>query len=268
MGELDGKVAIITGAGRLRSIGRGAAIALAEMGCSIVAVGTGRDPATFPADEKEIGWRDIESVADEVRAMGPKALALVANVSKRDQVQGIVDATVRELGRVDFLVNNAAAPKGDDRVPLVDLSEEQLRLVLEVKVLGSFFCAQAVSRVLVEQGEGGSIVNVSSIAGKRPRAASAAYAAGNAALDALTAIAGRRSRRPRRDGQLRVPRPGRDLALGLRHRDRGLGEAHQRQRSRSSGPPTATKSADSSRTCALKTPHTSTVSASTWTAES
>ena len=73
MGELDGKVAIITGAGRLRSIGRGAAIALAEMGCSIVAVGTGRDPATFPEDEKEIGWRDIESVADEVRAMGPKA---------------------------------------------------------------------------------------------------------------------------------------------------------------------------------------------------
>ena len=187
MGELDGKVAIITGAGRRRSIGRGAAIALAEMGCSIVAVGTGRDPATFPDDEKEIGWRDIESVADEVRAMGPSALALVADVSKRDQVQEVVDTTVSELGRVDFLVNNAAAPKGDDRVPLVDLSEEQLRLVLEVKVLGSFFCAQAVSRVLVEQGEGGSIVNVSSIAGKRPRAASAAYAAGNAALDALTA---------------------------------------------------------------------------------
>ena len=118
MGELDGKVAIITGAGRLRSIGRGAGIALAEMGCSIVAVGTGRDPATFPDDEKEIGWRDVESVADEVRAMGPKALALVADVSKRDQVQGIVDTTVSELGRVDFLVNNAAAPKGDDRVPL------------------------------------------------------------------------------------------------------------------------------------------------------
>ncbi len=187
MGELDGKVAIITGAGRRRSIGRGAAVALAKRGCSIVAVGTGRDPATFPEDEKRIGWRDVESVADEVRAMGPKALALVADVSKRDQVERVVADTLNELGRIDFLVNNAAAPKGEDRVPLVDLSEEQLRLVLEVKVMGSFFCAQAVTRVLVEQGEGGSIVNVSSIAGKRPQGNTAAYAAGNAALDAMTA---------------------------------------------------------------------------------
>ena len=191
----------------------------------------------------------------------------MADVSKRDQVQGIVDATVSELGRVDFLVNNAAAPKGDDRVPLVDLSEEQLRLVLEVKVLGSFFCAQAVSRVLVEQGEGGSIVNVSSIAGKRPRAASAAYAAGNAALDALTASLVSRPRRPRRDGQLRVPGPRRDLALGLRHRDRGLGEAHQGH-----GPVKESHRRGRSRQVHRVLVHegrrhTSTVSASTWTAE-
>ncbi len=187
MAELDGKVAIVTGAGRLRSIGRGAAVALARRGCAIVAVGTGRDPATFPTDEREIGWRDVESVADEVRAMGPGALPLVADVSRRDQVEGLVEATIAEFGRVDILINNAAAPRGDDRVPLVQLTEEQLRLVLEVKVLGSFFCAQAVSRALVEQGEGGSIVNVSSIASKRPQANASAYAAANAALNALTA---------------------------------------------------------------------------------
>ena len=186
MGELDGKVAIITGAGRRRSIGRGAALGLARRGCIVVPVGTGRDPASFPEDEKRMGWRDVESVAEEVRSLGPRALPLVADVSRRDQVQGMVDRVVREFGRVDFLVNNAAAPKGEDRVPLVELSEGQLRLVLEVKVLGSFFCAQAVAKVLVEQGEGGSIVNVSSIAGKRPMPNSAAYAAGNAALDALT----------------------------------------------------------------------------------
>ena len=139
MAELEGKVAIVTGAGRRRSIGRGAALALARRGCAVVAVGTGRDPATFPADEREIGWRDVESVADEVRALGPRALPLVADVSRRDRVEEMVGATLAEFGRIDFLINNAAAPKGDDRVPLVELSEEQLRLVLEVKVLGSFF---------------------------------------------------------------------------------------------------------------------------------
>ncbi len=187
MGELDGKVAIITGAGRLRSIGRGSALALARRGCRIVAVGTGRDPASFPDDEKRIGWRDVESVAEEVKALGPNALPTVADVSRRNQVQAVVDATVAEFGRIDFLVNNAAAPRGDDRVPLIDLSEDQLRLVLNVKVLGGFFCAQAVARVLVEQGDGGSIVNVSSIAGKRPQANSTAYAAANAAINAMTA---------------------------------------------------------------------------------
>ena len=187
MAELDGKVAIVTGAGRLRSIGRGAAVGLARRGCAIVAVGTGRDPSTFPSDEQQIGWRDVESVADEVRALGPGALSLVADVSQRDQVEGLVARTLAEFGRVDFLINNAAAPKGDDRVPLVELTEEQLRLVMEVKVLGSFFCAQAVTRALIEQGEGGSIVNVSSIASKRPQANASAYAAANAALNALTA---------------------------------------------------------------------------------
>ena len=187
MAELDGKVAIVTGAGRLRSIGRGAAIALAKRGCATVLVGTGRDPETFPDDERAIGWRDVESVADEVRALGPAALPLVSDVSRRDLVEDLVERTLAEFGRIDFLINNAAAPKGDDRVPLVELTEEQLRLVMDVKVLGSFFCAQAVARVLIEQGEGGSIVNVSSIASKRPQANASAYAAANAALNALTA---------------------------------------------------------------------------------
>lgn len=186
MGELDGRVAIVTGAGRRRSIGRGAALALARLGCSVVPVGTGRDPATFPEDEKAVGWRDIESVADEVRELGPQALPLVCDVSDRSQVQKMVSRVASELGRVDILVNNAASPKGEDRVPLAELSEEQLRLVFNVKVMGSFFCAQAVANQLLKQGEGGHVINVSSIAGKHPSANTSAYAAANAAVDAMT----------------------------------------------------------------------------------
>ena len=70
MGELDGKVAIVTGAGRLRGIGRAAAVSLAKLGADVVVTGTGRNPENYPEDEKAIGWRDIESVADLVRAEG------------------------------------------------------------------------------------------------------------------------------------------------------------------------------------------------------
>ena len=79
--ELNGKVAIVTGAGRLRGIGRASAVRLAEMGANVVITGTGRDPSTFAEDEKAVGWRDIDSVADQVREPGGQALPLVADVS-------------------------------------------------------------------------------------------------------------------------------------------------------------------------------------------
>ena len=156
MGELDGKVAIITGAGRRRSIGRGAAIALAGMGCSIVAVGTGRDPATFPDDEKEIGWRDVESEPRR-RSQGDGAERVGARGRRFEARPGAKSRRYSRQRTGPSRFPRQTTPlrrRADDRVPLVDLSEEQLRLVLEVKVLGSFFCAQAVSRVLVEQGRG------------------------------------------------------------------------------------------------------------------
>ena len=74
MGELSGKVAIVTGAGRLRGIGRAAAVALARMGADVAITGTGRDPASFPEDEKAIGWKDVESTADQIWAEGARAL--------------------------------------------------------------------------------------------------------------------------------------------------------------------------------------------------
>ena len=68
MPELDGKVAIVTGVGRIRGLGRAVSESLAQAGCDVVVTGTGRDPSTFPPEEQEIGWRGIHSVADSVRS--------------------------------------------------------------------------------------------------------------------------------------------------------------------------------------------------------
>ena len=108
MGVLDGKVAIVTGAGRLRGIGRAAALALAELGADVVVTGTGRDPGKYPADEKAVGWRDIESTAEQIRRHGRRCLPVVADVVKSADVKRTVAATLQEFGRIDFLINNSA----------------------------------------------------------------------------------------------------------------------------------------------------------------
>ena len=186
MGELDGKVAIVTGAGRLRSIGRAAADALARLGADVVVTGTGRDPATFPADEKEVGWKDVESTAEQVRSHGRRALPLTVDVTDRQQVQMMVDRAVEELGRVDILINNAAFARGPDRVPIVELDPDIFQRVLDIKVTGTYLCTKAALEVLLKQGQGGKIVNVSSGAGKRGSPNTLAYNAANFAVVGMT----------------------------------------------------------------------------------
>jgi 3-oxoacyl-[acyl-carrier protein] reductase len=183
---LDGKVAVITGAGRMRSIGRPIAVELARAGCDIVLTGTGRAPERYPDDEQAAGWHDIESVANEVRALGRRALAVVSDVAEADAVDALAQQVVDEFGRVDIVVNNAGAARGEDRVPVVDLAVEQWRTVIDVNLNGTFYMSRAFGQRLVAQGEGGSIVNISSIGGKMMAARTAAYAASKAGIHALT----------------------------------------------------------------------------------
>lgn len=184
--ELAGKVAIVTGAGRRRGIGRATAVVLAEMGADVLVTGTGRDPSTFPEDEKAVGWRDIDSVADEIRAAGSRALAMVVDVTDPDQVQSMVDRAVSEFGRLDIMVNNAAAPFGPDRKPLLEVDPDIFRRVIDVKVGGTFMCCRLAAAQMVKQGEGGRIINLSSLAGKRGVPNTSAYNAANFAVDGFT----------------------------------------------------------------------------------
>lgn len=192
MGELaltglEGKVAVITGAGRMRSIGRPIAVELARAGCNIVLTGTGRSPEDYPEDEKSSGWRDIASVADEVREVGGNAIELVSNVADPDAVDALVEQTMAGFGRVDFVINNAGAARGSDRVPVVDLAIEDWHKVMNVNLNGTFYMSRAFGQALIQQDEGGAIINISSIAGKALPPNTAAYAASKSAIQALTA---------------------------------------------------------------------------------
>lgn len=104
---LAGKVAVVTGAGRMRSIGRPIALSLARAGTRVVLTGSGRQADQYPEDEQAAGWRDIGSVADEIRAVGSEALELVSGVSNPEAVERLVERTRAEFGRVDFVINNA-----------------------------------------------------------------------------------------------------------------------------------------------------------------
>lgn len=186
-----GKVAVITGAGRMRSIGRPIALALAQAGCDVVLTGTGRPVESYPADEQEVNWRDIESVADEIRQLGRRALPLVSDVSKPEAVEALVARVVDEFGRVDFLVNNAGAARGGDRVPVTELSLDTWQRVMDVNLNGTFYMSRAFAKWMGEQGEGGAIINISSLAAQLLAPDTSAYATTKVAINGLTTIMAR-----------------------------------------------------------------------------
>jgi 3-oxoacyl-[acyl-carrier protein] reductase/meso-butanediol dehydrogenase/(S,S)-butanediol dehydrogenase/diacetyl reductase len=185
LGELAGRVAIVTGAGRMRSIGRRIATTLARAGASVVVTGSGRSPETFPDEEKAAGWRDVESVADEIRQMGGKALTAITDISDETSVDRLVADTLAAFGRLDILVNNAAMSRGSDRRPVIELELETLRKIYAINLEGTFLMSRAAARAMLAGGEGGNIVNISTVASRTAGPRLGAYASSKAAVNAL-----------------------------------------------------------------------------------
>jgi 3-oxoacyl-[acyl-carrier protein] reductase/meso-butanediol dehydrogenase/(S,S)-butanediol dehydrogenase/diacetyl reductase len=180
--SLIGKIAIVTGAGRMRGTGHSIALTLAREGCDVVLHGSGSSPESWPQSERDAGWRGLEAVADQVKAIGRRALIATADLRSSAEVDAMVADAVAEFGHVDILINNAAAPKGTDRTEVVNLTDEVWKNVLSVKLDGAFNASRAVARHMIERGGGGRIVNISSGAGKNPQAKGAAYSTANAGL--------------------------------------------------------------------------------------
>lgn len=173
MYDLDGKVAIVTGAGGEYGIGRAIANRLAQDGADVVVTDIVNDPHRHnPAH-----WGGASTVVREIEAMGRKSMCVLTDVTDADQVDSMVQQVLDRFGCIDILVNNAAARPGPDRVPVVELEAAAWDEVQSVNLKGTFLCCRAVSRHMIERGTGGKIINISSIMGMHGRARFAAYCA-------------------------------------------------------------------------------------------
>ena len=167
---LEGKVALVTGAGGERGFGRAIANRLAREGADVAV----NDVESNPYGDAG-GWGGLEAVAGEIAAAGREALALVGDVANADDVDRMTRETIERFGRLDVLVCNAGSRPGPDHVPLVDLTEEAFDEVQRVNVRGTFLCARAAARHMIERGGGGKIIIIASTAGKRGMPRYAAY---------------------------------------------------------------------------------------------
>ncbi len=186
MGALNGKVAVVTGAGRMRGIGRAIALRLAQDGADVCASAVHRDPESFPEHEREAGWRGIESVAEEVQALGRRALAVESDVTDAAAVSRLFAETRAQLGRVDIVVNNAGLALVAGAKDLWEIGDDEWRREIDVNLNGVFHCCKAAALLFIEQGEGGRIVNMSSLAGLRPQPQYGGYTPAKFAVNGLT----------------------------------------------------------------------------------
>jgi len=162
---------MVTGASR--GLGRAIALGVAEAGADVIVVGRTE--------------RELRSLADEVSALGRRALAVQADVTRMADIDRMVEISLGELGRIDVLVNNAGINILQDAV---DVTEDAWDTVIDLNLKATFFCSQRVGRVMIRQGKG-KIVNIASqmgLVGYRKRAAYCASKGGVVQLTKVLAV--------------------------------------------------------------------------------
>lgn len=161
--DLSGKVAIVTGAGR--GIGRAIAVGLAGAGADVVV--TSRTLA------------DIEKTVEQIRGLGGKGLPVVADVRDINQINNVVSQCLKEFGKIDILVNNAG---GHFLISTLEMSENAFDAILRENLKSVFLFCQVVAKEMIKRGQGGSIINMSSMSALRGYQSNAAYGIAKAGI--------------------------------------------------------------------------------------
>jgi len=170
--SLKGKVAIVTGGNS--GIGKSIVLALAEQGANI-AIDYVANPAA------------TEDLERQIVALGDQAIGVEADVSKVDELQKLVDAAVKAFGRLDVMVNNAGI---ETRTGVLDTTEQQYDRVMDINLKSAFFGTQIAARQMLQQGDGGRIINVTSVHEDWPMPGNTPYCLSKGGMRMLTRTAG------------------------------------------------------------------------------
>jgi glucose 1-dehydrogenase len=170
--SLKGKVAIVTGGNS--GIGKAIALGLAKSGANIVI-----DYIANP--------QAADAVEQQIAALGEKAIGVDADVSKIEELQKLVEASVKAFGRVDVMVNNAGV---ETRTSVLDTSEAQYDKVLSINLKSAFFGTQIAAKQMIKQGGGGRIINITSVHEDWPMPGNTAYCLAKGGMRMLTRTAG------------------------------------------------------------------------------
>jgi len=183
MSNLQGKVALCTGAGRHKGLGEAIAKALAAEGAKVVVTDLGKPQAHM--ESEHIGTSDeLEAIAAEIRDAGGDAIAVPLDVRDEAQVEAAIARSVEAFGRLDFLINNAGI--GYLIKPVTEMPKEEWEAVLDVNLMGAFLCTKHAARQMIRQGEGGRIINIASQAAKSGHPHMCAYVSSKHGMVGLT----------------------------------------------------------------------------------
>ena len=183
------RVALITGCGKRDGMGRAIANTLAASGVAVVV--TDKQPAGVLNRRQEVlgvaddGWRGVDSLVEEINSSGGSAVSLLGDISVAEDARGMVDEAAAWRGRLDILVNGAAAPQGLDRQDIEDVPIEVWDFVISVNLRGTYLMSRfAVPHMRAQRW--GRIINISSQAGQVAAAMSTAYSASKAGVLGFT----------------------------------------------------------------------------------